>query len=223
MMWNRMASGMLGCGIAVALLVLLSLSAAAHEQREVADGQYLMVVGFLAEPAFAGEQNGLDLRVTKPAVVDPAATEAATPAAAAEAERIPVEGLADTLQAEVIFGDQTMTLELRPRFRDPGAYAGDLFPSTPGDYTFHIFGTIEGVAIDERFTSQPEGGFGAVQDPAPLVFPKPAASTDGGAAVSAGTVGNFAGGVGALVMVAGGGLLLARRVANRRAVAGPRS
>lgn len=203
----------LGCGTAVAMALLLSMTAAAHERREVAGGQFQMVVGFLNEPAFAGEQNGLDLRVTKPLEGAGAATAVATPGV--EAERTPIEGLADTLQAEVIFGDQTMVLELRPRFRDPGAYAGDFFPSTPGDYTYHIFGTIEGVAIDERFTSSPET-FGAVQDPAPLTFPMAAASTDDGQALASRTVGTIAGGLGAVVMVTGAGVLFVRRAVSRR-------
>ena len=41
----------------------------------------------------------------------------------------------------------------------------------PGDYTFRIYGTIDGTEIDESFTSGPET-FGAVEDPAPLQFPK---------------------------------------------------
>jgi hypothetical protein len=157
--------------IRLALFVLATLALAmpaatlAHEQRDVADGQYQFVVGFLEEPAFVGEKNGLDLRVTKPAGPD------ATPTADGEEARIPVEGLEATLQAEVIYGDQTMALPLRPAFRDPGAYESYFFPMAEGDYSFHIFGEIEGVAIDETFTSSPDG-FDAVQAREPLEFPK---------------------------------------------------
>lgn len=146
-------------GIAVAL----PLAALAHEQREVADGQYQLVVGFIDEPAFVGEKNGLSLRVTKPGT--------GTPAAEGEPEGVPVEGLDQTLTAEVIYGDQTMELPLRPAFGDPGHYVSYFFPTAEGDYSFRISGEIEGTAIDETFTSSPEG-FDAVQAREPLEFPK---------------------------------------------------
>jgi hypothetical protein len=140
-----------------ALLVLLPVVAGAHETRPVLDDQYEVTVGFLDEPAVAGELNGLSLRVTK---------------GSGEAGE-PVEGLAETLQAEVIYGDQTMALELSPVFQDPGHYRGIFIPTAEGDYTFHITGEIEGNALDEAFTSSPEG-FDSVQPREPLEFPKPA-------------------------------------------------
>jgi hypothetical protein len=139
--------------------------ASAHERRDVADGQYQFVVGFLDEPAFAGEKNGLSLRITKPAGPD------ATPAADGEEARLPVEGLEQTLKAEVIYGTQRMDLPLSPAFRDPGHYQSYFFPMAEGDYSFHITGEIEGNAIDETFTSSPEG-FNAVEPREPLEFPK---------------------------------------------------
>ena len=66
---------------------------------------------------------------------------------------LPVEGLEETLKAEVIFGDQTMELPLTARFNTPGAYESVFFPMKPGDYTFRIYGTIDGTEIDESFTS----------------------------------------------------------------------
>ncbi len=128
----------------------------AHEQRDVAD-RYSFVVGFLAEPAFAGQQNGLDLRIS---TLDP------TGGVNSE----PVEGAEETLSAEVGYGDQSMPLELDTVYDEPGSYRAIFFPTAPGDYSFHITGTIGETAIDETFTSA-DGAFGAVQDPAPLQFP----------------------------------------------------
>ncbi len=128
----------------------------AHEQRDVAD-QYSFVVGFLAEPAFAGEQNGLDLRIS---TLDP------TGGVNSE----PVEGAEETLSAEVNYGDQSMPLELDTVYNEPGSYRAIFFPTAPGDYSFHITGTIGDTPIDETFTSA-DGEFSAVQDPAPLQFP----------------------------------------------------
>jgi len=167
------------CGGLVALaLTILTSGASAHERRDVADGQFQFVVGFLNEPAYSGEMNGLSLRVSLPDT-------ATTPAAEDDdASSTPVEGLDTMLQAEVFFTDQTMPLVLSASFADPGHYESIFFPTQPGDYSFHIFGTINGVAIDETFTSGPET-FGPIEDPAPLQFPKETAANSGGAVSAA--------------------------------------
>jgi hypothetical protein len=50
-------------GILFALVVSITGATYAHEQREL--GKYQLVVGFIVEPAYEGQKNGLDLRVTK--------------------------------------------------------------------------------------------------------------------------------------------------------------
>jgi hypothetical protein len=129
----------------------------------------------------------------------------ATPTTDGEEGGTPVEGLAETLKAEVIYGDQRMDLELRPRFGQPGAYAAYFFPMAEGDYSFRIYGQIEGNAIDETFTSGPET-FAAVQPREPLEFPKQTASTS--------TVVGFPVAIGAAGLIAGG-LVLGRRRLRR--------
>ena len=139
----------------LAITALMAATTAAHEHREVGDGQYEFTVGFLDEPAFVEQKNGLSLRVVT-----------------IEGEE-PVEGLESTLQAEVIYGDQTLELELQPAFGDPGHYTSVFFPMAPGAYTFHITGEIDGIEVDEEFTSGPET-FSEVEPVEPLQFPKPA-------------------------------------------------
>jgi hypothetical protein len=142
------------CGAVLSAAVLLAspLAVAAHESRTIADGKYEIVVGFMNEPVFAGDKSGLEFWVTE------------TPAT-------PIEGLAETLQAEVIYEDQTMALPLTAKWDEPGGYYSVFFPTAAeGDYTFRIYGTIDGTEIDETFTSGPET-FGPVEDPAPLRFP----------------------------------------------------
>jgi hypothetical protein len=163
MRWDCSCAALGSVVLSCALLFAAPLSAAAHESRDLVDGTYHFVVGFMNEPVFAGDKSGLEFWVTDIA--------AATPVAGEEAEGAPVEGLEETLTAEVIFGDQTMELPLSARFGEPGAYESIFFPMQPGDYTFRIYGTIDGLDIDESFTSSPQG-FGAVEDPAPLQFPK---------------------------------------------------
>jgi hypothetical protein len=154
---------LLALGLLAALFVALPWATTAHEHRTV--GKYEVVVGFLNEPAVSNELNGLDFRVTEL----PAAEAGATPEAEA-AEGTPVEGLETTLQAEVIFGDQRMPLTLRAAWNSPGHYAANFIPTQPGDYSFHIWGTINGMAFDETFTAGPET-FSTVIDRTTLEFP----------------------------------------------------
>ena len=193
---------MVALTVAIAGLLASAGVAGAHEHRHV--GEYAIVVGFLNEPAIVEEPNGLELRVTK------GEGEAAQP----------VEGLADTLRAEVIYGDQVMPLKLRPAYGEPGAYKAEFIPTAEGAYTFHIFGTIEGTPVDERFTSGPET-FSEVQSRADLSFPRrvpPAAELEGlaaqasDAAASARLLGIAGVVAGLLGLIAGAsGLVVARR------------
>ncbi|MBA2468574.1 MAG: hypothetical protein H0V37_04145 [Chloroflexia bacterium] len=132
-----------------AIALVQPFAASAHETREVAT-DYSFVVGFINELAIQGDTNGIWLEVTS-----------------AEA---PVLGLADILQAQVIFGDQTRDLTLTPAFGEEGVYEAVFIPTEPGDYTFRFFGQIDGVDVDETFTSSPEG-FDSVAPRADLEFP----------------------------------------------------
>lgn len=164
---RRLASilGLSGALLSGALFLTAPAGVLAHESRDVLDGQYHMVVGFMNEPVYAGDKSGLEFWVTEN-------TNMATPGAGdEETEGTPVEGLEETLQAEVIYEDQTMELPLTGMWDDPAGYYSVFFPTTAeGDYSFRIFGTINGTEIDETFTSGPET-FGPVEDPEPLRFP----------------------------------------------------
>jgi hypothetical protein len=138
------ALGLLAGGLATPSAAL------AHERRAV--GEYTFIVGFLKEPAFEGETNGIDLRVVR------------------TADEQPVEGLEQTLKAEVIVGPNSLTVPLRPRYRQPGAYNGEFVPTRPGSYTFRFTGTIGDRPVNETFESGP-GRFDDVRAVAPLQFP----------------------------------------------------
>ena len=164
---RRMTSFITLCSafLCAAAMIASPVAVEAHETRTIADGTYQIVVGLMNEPVYAGDKSGLEFWVTEVA--------AATPAAGAEeTEGAPVEGLEETLQAEVIYEDQTMALPLTAMWDDPAGYYSIFFPTaSEGDYTFRIYGTIDGIEIDETFTSGPET-FGPVEDPAPLQFPQ---------------------------------------------------
>jgi hypothetical protein len=197
--------------LAVAGLLLLAPAlASAHEHREIAGGRYTMVVGFSSEPAYTGFLNGLDLRVTD--------NSQATPAAGGAPTGAPVEGLEQTLKADIIYGNQTRELTLEPRYNTPGAYDGWIVPMAAGDYSFHIYGTIGDTPVDETFTSSPEG-FSAVTDQATIQFPANGSSTANApliGSVSNGGIdlGTAGGAVAGLVAGAAGLTLIQRRRAT---------
>ena len=140
--------------------LLLALAAArvvhAHESRMV--GPYQFVVGFANEPAFEGQANGVQLRVSRPD--------------GQEAE--PVEGLEQTLQVEVTHVESGIAdvMALRAVFGDPGHYTNDWIPSAPGQYRFRFIGDVEDLAVDEIFESGPDT-FNSVEPADELYFPEP--------------------------------------------------
>ena len=147
-----------GLMIALALALLLLPSAAqAHEPRQV--GKYDFVVGWFVEPAFAGEMNGLDLRITD-----------------RETEE-PVTDAHQTLTAAVLFGGQSQPLELRGIHNQPGHYTSDVVPTQVGYYRFHITGALGGEAVDETFDSA-DGHFSEVESLSAIQFPAVATASE---------------------------------------------
>jgi hypothetical protein len=153
--------------LTLVLLLAAVPSAGAHGHTEV--GNYTLVIGFRNEPAYQGEVNGLDLFVTN------------------KTTGAPVNGLEQTLQAEIIYGASTRALNLRPQYGQEGAYTADIIPTEAGDYTWHIFGAIEDTPVDVRMTSAPDT-FSSVQSRAESLFPgDPSASGQSGGETAART------------------------------------
>jgi hypothetical protein len=182
--------------LAAVLAALAAGTALAHESREV--GEYTFTVGMLEEPVFVNQKSGLDLRVVR--------------------GEEPVEGLEETLQADVTFGGETRELDISPVFGQPGAYRSVFFPTAAGPYSFHISGEVEGTAVDETFTAGADT-FGEVESLAggqfPVQFPAPEdlardAEAGAGAATTA-TIGLVVGAAGLLAGLVALGLTLARR------------
>ncbi len=141
--------------LVLACLVCFSGTAQAHERRLV-NGKFEFVVGFLNEPAFSGEMNGVDLRV-----------------AATGWFAQPLIGVEEVLVVRVTFegSSQSLDLPLRKRYKEPGKYAAHFLPAEPGRYVFHFTGTINGMPVDETFMSGEK--FHDVEDRELLRFPKP--------------------------------------------------
>jgi hypothetical protein len=149
----RVLSAATTIAIVVASLLVFSGTAYAHERRTV--GPYQFVVGWLNEPAYVGQLNSLDLRITDTRQ---------NPAAA-------VSGLEKTLTADVSAGGLApFPLTVSARFGTAGAYNGYVMPTVVGTYMFHIVGKIDTMTIDEKFTSGPNT-FGDIENTTVLQYP----------------------------------------------------
>lgn len=129
----------------------------AHETRDV--GGHSIVVGWAEEPAFVGFVNAVSFR-------------------ASEGGR-GIEGL--QMRVEVLFGDKDATKKTEPlnlsgAFGDPGHYTASIIPTSPGQYTFHITGSIDNEPFDQFFTSGEET-FDGVRETTELQFPERHPST----------------------------------------------
>lgn len=138
--------------VAVAAVSFRSAIGTAQAHGHTTVGDYSLVIGFHNEPAYQGEPNGFDLFVTNTKT------------------NAKVTGLASTLKAEIIFGDSKKTLKVEPQWGQEGTYTAYVLPTKAGDYTWHIFGTIEKTPVDVTMTSSPST-FGAVQSKSVVTFP----------------------------------------------------
>ena len=137
--------------LALAAAAALAAPAGAHETSEV--GGLAFEIGWGTEPAYVGQLNSVQIVVTHAADGDP------------------IEEPGATLEATVSYGSEKTSLELTPNFEQmPGEYRALLIPTAPGDYTFHVTGTVEGVKVDEEVTSSPKT-FSPVEDAAAAQFP----------------------------------------------------
>jgi hypothetical protein len=149
------------CGattLAALMIVMTAAPAFAHEQRQV--GAYQFTVGWEVEPTYTGVLNAVQLFIH-------------------DSKGNPVDDLGDplTLAVTVSTGSQTSgPLDLEPSF-DPdtglgvhGEFDADVVPTTPGTYSFHFTGTINGQVINQTFTSS-DSTFDNVQDPTAIEFP----------------------------------------------------
>lgn len=152
---TRHAWRVVSLGLMVILAIIVGLwgtvgTAKAHGHTTV--GDYELVIGFHNEPAYQGEPNGLDLFVTN----------------SKTGEKI--NGLASTLSAEIIYGNSAKSLLMKAQWGRDGAYTAYVLPTAVGNYTWHIFGSIQGTPVDVKMTSSPDT-FSAVQSKSSVSFP----------------------------------------------------
>jgi hypothetical protein len=145
---------------------LVIFPVAAHEGRAV--GEYNISIGWRVEPAYVGVFNGPEVHITSPEAEEH--EEAAGEHAESEEHGEDTHSsIAAELQIEVSFGDQSVILPLRSG-ETTGHFIGDLIPTLPGDYTFHLTGTIGETVVDETFTSA-NGEFSTIEPASDIMFP----------------------------------------------------
>lgn len=151
---SRSAAAVAGAALILMICTAFAAPAWAHEGRGVGDHEF--VVGFGTEPAYSGFPNSVQMVIT-------------------HHDGEPVTKIEGKLQVEVSFGDASDTFTFEPNFvpgvfGEEGDYRAWFVPSRAGQYTFRIFGTMEGEKVDEEFTSGP-GTFSDVEDTSAASFP----------------------------------------------------
>lgn len=147
-----------GAILATLLLTALTAGGAAAHVIEPA-GPNSIEVGWQHEPTYVGEANGVQIVIQT-----------------ADGKPVTDLGPDDLTVIVSTGGDQTSPLSFEPGF-DPvemegplGEYDAPIVPTAPGDYTFHVTGTIHGASVDFTVTSGAET-FDPVRDPSELQFP----------------------------------------------------
>ena len=126
--------------------------ALAHQSKEVADGAYRVIVGYLVNPAYTGQMNGIDLAIR-------------------DANGEPMLGLERSILAWVIAPDGTeLQLTLRANAAKEGWYTGNFIPTVAGNYTFRVTGFVGEVEFDEHF-DEPAHSDPAVMDAGTITLP----------------------------------------------------
>lgn len=122
------------------LAILAASTTAAHVLKDF--GSYSVALGWVTEPTYVGQVNGVQVVIK-------------------DKQGKAITDLADgDLKVVVSVGGQTSAaLSLDTKFDPdtglgvPGDYEVSLIPTVPGDYTFHLTGSIHGQAVDETASS----------------------------------------------------------------------
>lgn len=149
----------LSVAILASFVALLLVAGVADAHIVKTFGKYTVALGWVHEPTYVGEQNAVQV------VIKDASGKAIT-------------DLNDgDLKVTVSVGGQTSApLDLLNTFDPdtglgiPGDYEAPIIPTAPGDYTFHLTGTIDGTAVDETATSS-DSTFNSVVDATGIQFP----------------------------------------------------
>ena len=131
---NLTLKKILARALSASLLILLTSFATAHVTKEVGDGAYTIVTGYLNAPLYAGQIEQVDISIT-------------------DADGNPVDGLAESITAQIVGPDgATVTLTVRAVRGSPGQYVADFIPTVVGNYDVRLSGFIAEHEFDELFS-----------------------------------------------------------------------
>ncbi|HUG30997.1 MAG TPA: hypothetical protein VMQ65_10850 [Candidatus Limnocylindria bacterium] len=141
------------------LLLSLALAPAASAHEHVRVGEYEVSIGWMNEPTFVGQPNGVEITIT-------------------DHDGEPVTDLPAGAVMVVVStaGQRTQSMALVPGynvasgFGTPGQYHAELVPTTPGEYTFRFSGVIHEVPVDVTVISG-EDTFSSVRSSSDIEFP----------------------------------------------------
>ncbi len=136
----------------MAVMAVLSITGRVFAHERIVSGDYAFVLGWLEEPPVVGLKNAALVEVTT-----------------AQNDQ-PVEGAEGALTAQVVYGDKSKELLLRPLAGQPGTYVGDFIPTRRGTYTLKLGGTINGQPIEVSGEIEEVGSLDS------LTFPEPQAA-----------------------------------------------
>jgi len=153
------------------LVILVSAPQAfAHTHRVLTiNGQQVeFVVGWVIEPPYVDEVNAVDFWAHYINATCPQGSVSTS---------CPVSNLDQSLQVEVMTGGQSQVLTFSPNLSNDvppafdGEYTANIEPTVAGSYSFRIFGTVNGVTVNETFACGPTT-FECVDPSAEVQFPQ---------------------------------------------------
>lgn len=132
-------------------------TASAHEQRvlDLNGTLYYFVVGSLNEPIVVDDKTGLDLQIQK--IGARTKYEALVQAGEIPEKNTPVVGLEETLKADIFVDSNVKTMEISKVWGQDGKYKSLFYPTSTAKIGYRIYGTIDGVEINETFVCNPAG------------------------------------------------------------------
>ena len=145
--------------VVTSILAVMLVAGVADAHVVKTFGSYDVALGWVHEPTYVGEQNAVQVVIK-------------------DADGKPVTDLADgDLKVTVAVGGQTSDpLPLLNTF-DPdtglgtaGDYEAPIIPTAPGDYTFHLTGSIHSTPVDETAVSS-DSTFNSATDAGGIQFP----------------------------------------------------
>ena len=121
----------------------------AHQKQlyTIGDNKYLFVAGFQNEPVYVDDKSGVALYVYTPDPKDPMSTDSNLTK--------PVEGLQDSLKAEISAGAKTKVLDLEPDEEQPGYYTASFIPDVETTYKFRFFGNLSNIPVSIEYSCSP--------------------------------------------------------------------